>query len=254
MKYVCFTFILILLSRSIYALEFNSIQADFRHRPPEMQIENGQFSGPLKDILDEAAAKIGFQVIWRQVPFARSLQMLRNGQTDIVPRTIRTTEREGFINYLGPIAHQVKNIVFVVKKGSEASIQQYQDLQGLKIAVKRKTAYFPKFNQDTSLSKEELLDDDNMVRMFEKGRFDVMAVLDKDALQAAMTKYDITNFAYAHYQYKQIIANYYGMSQTSKNAILFHDLIQALKEMLEQGRIGDIYKKYGLTLPTKETH
>lgn len=234
------------------AEETKLLKADFRQRPPEMIIEKGSLVGPLKDILDEAALKVGYQVKWRQIPFARSLQMLRNGQTDIVPRTIRTTEREGFINYLGPIGHQTKNILFVVKKGKESSLNKYQDLKDLKIAVKRKTAYFPKFNQDLTLHKEELLDDDNMVRMFEKGRFDVMAVLDQDALKAAMTKHNITDFSYANYQYKQVIAHYYGMSQTSNNAFLFGDLNQALNEMLNEGRINEIYLKYGLDAPISE--
>lgn len=250
MKSVFFAFCLVLISPSSGATDTNLIMADFRHRPPEMNIENGVLTGPLKDILDEAASKIGYQVIWRQIPFARSLQMLRKGQTDIVPRTIRTTEREAYINYLGPIAHQVKDIVFVVKKGKEGSVKQYQDLKGLKIGVKRKTAYFAQFDQDAELKKEELLDDDNMVRMFENGRFDVMAVLDQEALKVAMAKYQITNFSYADYQYNQVIGNYYGMSKTSKMAVLYHDLNQALKEMIEKGRINDIYMQYGLEAPS----
>jgi len=242
---------LITLSSSIAASAMSDdvLMADFRHRPPEMLINDGVLTGPLKDILDEAAHQLGYRVKWRQIPFARSLRMLRNGETDIVPRTIHTLDREAYINYLGPIGHQIKNIVFVVKKGQESRLTNYQDLTGLKIGVKRKTAYFPRFNQDKALHKEEQLDDDNMVRMFEKGRFDVMAVLDKAALESAMLKHNIHDFSYAKYQFKQVIGNYYGMSQTSKNAALYSDLNRVLQEMLALGRIKEIYLNYGLEAP-----
>ena len=122
--------------------EDNFLQADFRHRPPEMIVEGKKMWGPLKDILEEAAKKIEYRIKWRIAPFARSLGDLKKGVSDILPRTVRTEEREVFVNYLGPIGYQQKDILFLVKKGKEDLINRYEDLKGLSIAVKRKTAYF----------------------------------------------------------------------------------------------------------------
>ena len=137
-------------------------------------------------IIEEAAKKIGYKIKWRNAPFPRSLEDLKNGVIDILTRTVRTEEREKFINYLGPIGYQEKNILFLVKKGQENLINRYEDLKGLKLAVKRKAAYFKRFNEDTTLNKRGLLDDDNMVQMFDLGRFDTMAVLDPASLEKAM--------------------------------------------------------------------
>ena len=82
------------------------LTADFRHRPPEMVVEGQRFSGPLKAIIEEAAAEVGYKVNWRLAPFSRSLHGLKSGDVDIVPRTIRNDEREAFVDYLGPIAYQ----------------------------------------------------------------------------------------------------------------------------------------------------
>lgn len=225
------------------------LRADFRHRPFEMVIENEKRSGPLKDIIEEAAKKIGYKVKWRNSHFARSLNELENGGIDILPRTMRTKEREAFVNYLGPIGYQEKNILFLVKKDQEDMINSYNDLKGLSIEVKKKTAYFKRFDEDTTLNKRENWDDDNMVRMFDLGRFDTMPVLDKDSLENAMKKYNITNYSYANYQYIQKIGNYYGMSKKSENSNLYDDLNKILKYMAKIGRVAEIYKKFGLKPP-----
>ena len=143
------------------------LRADFRHRPPEMVIKKGKKrSGPLKDIIEEAVQKLGYKIKWRNAPFPRSLGDLKGGKIDILPRTVRTQEREKFINYLGPIGYQQKNILFLVKKGQESLINRYEDLKGLKIAVKRRAAYFKRFDEDTTLNKRENLDDDNKFEFY----------------------------------------------------------------------------------------
>jgi polar amino acid transport system substrate-binding protein len=44
--------------------EEKALLADYRPRPPEMVIDEktGEFSGPLIEILDEAARKIGYSI------------------------------------------------------------------------------------------------------------------------------------------------------------------------------------------------
>jgi polar amino acid transport system substrate-binding protein len=229
--------------------EDNVLQADFRHRPPEMIVEGKKMWGPLKDILEEAAKKIEYRIKWRIAPFARSLGDLKKGVSDILPRTVRTEEREVFVNYLGPIGYQQKDILFLVKKGKEDLINRYEDLKGLSIAVKRKTAYFKRFDKETTFNKIETKGDDIMAKMFQKGRFDTMAVLDRVSLEKAMGKYNITNYSYANYRHIQRNGNYYGMSKTSINAGIYEQLNEILMNMAKSGKVTEIYMKYELEPP-----
>ncbi len=112
MKRVILLFGLMLAATLTFAEE-QILKADFRYRPPEMIIGGGTKSGPLKDIIEEAVEKIGYQIEWRTVPFVRSLKGLKKGITDIVPRTIRNKELEAFVNFLGPVGYQEKDIVFL---------------------------------------------------------------------------------------------------------------------------------------------
>jgi polar amino acid transport system substrate-binding protein len=113
--------------------------ADYRPRPPEMVVDakTGHFSGPLIDVLDEAAHKIGYSITWRNAPFQRSFKELQLGSVDIVPRVILNEERKAFVAYLGPIGYQQKDIVFLVKKGHQSLINSYEDLKKITVGVKK---------------------------------------------------------------------------------------------------------------------
>jgi polar amino acid transport system substrate-binding protein len=233
---------------SVQAKE-NVLQADFRHRPPEMIVEGKKMSGPLKVILEEAAKKIQYTIKWRIAPFPRSLGDLEKGIRDILPRTVRTSKREVFVNYLGPIGFQQKDILFLVKKGKEDLINSYEDLKALKIGLKRKTAYFKRFDEDTTFNKMLTNGDDIMAKMFKKGRFDTIAVLDRVSLEKAMEKFSITNYAYANYKYIQRNGNYFGMSKTSINAGIYDQLNEILLDMAKSGEVTKIYMRYGIEPP-----
>ncbi|WP_076408045.1 ABC transporter substrate-binding protein [Shewanella sp. UCD-KL12] len=228
------------------------LTADIRHRPPQMIIDQNDSFGPLKDILNEAASEIGYKIKWRIAPFARSLKDLQNGKIDIVPRVIKTEQREKFIDYLGPIGLQQKDILFLVRKGFENRVNSYNDLYKYEIGVKRNTAYFKAFNNDLKLNKVLLLDDKNMSSMFAANRFDIMIVLDKTSIEQAFKQIGFTDYAYANYRHKQNVGIYYGFSKFSADIKVKAALEKALLDMTQSGRIEKIYQQHNALPPTQK--
>ena len=226
--------------------------ADYRQRPPEMVIDEktGQFSGPLIEILDEAAHKIESSIKWRQAPFQRSLKDLELGLVDIVPRVVLDEERKAFVAYLGPIGYQQKDIVFLVRKGAESSINSYEDLKKITVGVKQDTLYFDRFNSDSTIRKViSGLDDKVMANQFVAGRFDAMIVLDSEAIEKALKDINFTDYSYAYYRYVQKIGNYYGMSKKSPRMAVYKRLNAALLDLVKSGRVKQIYRKYNVSPP-----
>lgn len=227
------------------------LRADCRQRPPEMIVneKTGSCSGPLLDILGEAARKVGYGVEWRTAPFQRSYQELQLGSVDVVPRVILTEKRKALVAYLGPIGYQQKNIVFLVKKGQENLVNAYDDLRKVRIGTKRDTAYFKRFNENTTINKVLSLDDENMAKMFAANRFNTMIILDVPAIEKALRDIGVSDYAYANYKYVQKIGNYYGMSKKSEHIGIYPDLNAALLDLVESGRVQEIYTKYGVLPP-----
>ncbi|WP_457788384.1 transporter substrate-binding domain-containing protein [Pseudomonas sp. PL-6] len=101
------------------------LRVDFRERPPEMRAVDGLPSGPLISVLETAAQRLGVRLHWRQVPFLRSLDDLRSGRVDLVPRVLLTEQRRAYIHYLPSIGSQRLNVRFIVRPGREAELARY---------------------------------------------------------------------------------------------------------------------------------
>ncbi|HWK47346.1 MAG TPA: transporter substrate-binding domain-containing protein [Stellaceae bacterium] len=222
------------------------IVGHFRPRPPEMVVADGKFSGPIKDILEQALAPLGLTISWQDVPFARSLKELKDGDPVIVPRYNRTAEREEFSLYLGPIAVQRRHIVFAVRQGDEQRIKSYADLASLTIGTKRGTSYFDQFDQDKTLHKEEVVDDLNLALPLRAGRRDAAIVLDQTAFESAAKEAGWSDYAWAAWRVDLTQANYYAIAKSGPLAAKGPAIDAALQAMAADGRVKAIYAKYGL--------
>lgn len=222
------------------------LKVDIRHRPPEMIVNDTSYTGPLIDIIQEIATTNGYQIQYHFRQFYGSMILLKQGRIDILPRTICTMERAQSIDYLGPIGYQTKKIVFIVRPGLEDKIHSFEDLVKFNIGTKKGTFYYDEFNNNNRIKKVETYDDENLVRMYDAGRFDVFIALDKKSALAAFEKEGITQFAFAKYFHTRHIGNYFGIAKDHPARTL---LQKTLEEMVKSGRISKIYQDHGVTPP-----
>ncbi|WP_397599266.1 substrate-binding periplasmic protein [Silvanigrella sp.] len=217
-----------------------------RDRYPEIVIENNKFSGPLIDIINEAANNIGIKIEFIEAPFTRTLIDLENGKVDLCPRFSKSPEREEFTYFLGPISTVNKIVYFIVPKGQEKIIKSYDDLKKYPVAIKRGTYYFEKFNKDNSIQKLEYKDDENMSLMFMNKRFKVIAIRDYLAMKRYFEKNNFKDYTTATYRHEEIVDIFYGMSKKSPHLNKKEILNKALNKMRTDGRVKKIYEKYGI--------
>ncbi|MBF0427707.1 MAG: transporter substrate-binding domain-containing protein [Magnetococcales bacterium] len=235
------------------------LTAHIRHRPPYMIVQGDFLGGSLREILDQAAHRLGYHVQWQDVPFNKSIEDLEAGRVDIVPRTIPTPARKQFMRFLKPIGYEQQEILFLTRKGAEKSIRNYDDLKTLKIATKKGTAYFQRFDVDNELSKVPFAGDDyGLIDLFIKGDVDTLIVLDRRALESALVGLGFTDYGYAQYRLVQQIEINYGFSKKSSNAGLAEALEQEMQEMLARGEVDPILSRNfmgasGSTLATQLT-
>lgn len=221
------------------------LRAHIRHRPPEMIVDNHYLSGPLKELLEVAAGKQGYQIEWQKAPFADSLSALKNGDVDIVPRMMRTQEREDFVEFLGPVGNQQKTVSFMLLKDNGSPVSRYEDLAGLTIGVKDGSAYFKQFDEDAGLNKVAVAGGDyELGRGLIDGRFDAVAVIDHLSLESAMVGMGFYDYRYADFTYQESVGNYFGFSRASPHFTVSTALAQTLLDMGASGEIAAIYQRY----------
>ncbi|MCU1718995.1 substrate-binding periplasmic protein [Pseudomonas sp. 5P_3.1_Bac2] len=224
--------------------------AAYRERPPEMHTAGAEPVGPLIELLDSAALRIGARVEWRSAPFIRSLDDLKAGRIDLIPRLIYTPERTAFVHYLPSLGRQQRNIRFIVRPGQQ--LRSYADLAGRTIGVKRGTVYFKAFDNDSSLNKSAATDDYLLAAMFRAQRLDTLIVLDPPAIEAQFAELHFEQYQYAEYQYEQSFANQYGASRVlyeGPKRALYERLAAVLSRMRDSGEVARIYQRYGVQAP-----
>ncbi|MDV5863434.1 transporter substrate-binding domain-containing protein [Pseudomonas mendocina] len=232
------------------------LRVDFRERTPEMRVVDGLPSGPLVSVLETAAQRVGVELHWRQAPFLRSLDDLRSGRVDLVPRVLLTEQRREYIHFLPSIGNQQLNIRFVTRPGEEGRLSRYEDLYQLTLGVKRGTAYFEPFDSDEKLGRIYASDDAQLAAMFRAGRIDTIAVLDRIPMEAQFEAMGYRDYSYAHYGHQQVLGNHFGVSlkrYQSDRRELYERLGAELARMREEGEIALIYHRYGV-LPPDETN
>lgn len=228
------------------------LRVDFRERPPEMRAVDGMPSGPLISVLETAAHRLGIDLHWREAPFLRSLDDLRSGRVDLVPRVLLTEQRREYIHFLPSIGNQQLNIRFVTRPGEEGRLSRYEDLYQLTLGVKRGTAYFEPFDSDEKLGRIYASDDAQLAAMFRAGRIDTIAVLDRIPMEAQFEAMGYRDYSYAHYAHQQVLGNHFGASlkrYQNDRRDLYDRLGAELQRMREEGEVALIYHRYGVLPP-----
>lgn len=228
------------------------LRVDFRERPPEMRAVDGLPSGPLISVLETAAHRVGVDLQWREAPFLRSLDDLRSGRVDLVPRVLLTQPRREYIHFLPSIGSQQLNVRFVVRPGQEARLSRYEDLYELSLGVKRGTAYFEPFDSDDLLDRAYASDDAQLAAMLRAGRLDTIAVIDVLPMEAQLQALNFRDYSYAHYAHQQVLGNHFGASlkrYQNDRGELYDRLGAELQRMTEEGEVALIYQRYGVLPP-----
>ena len=138
-----------------------------------------------------------------------------------------------------------------MKRGKEDTLKSYDDLLHLAVGAKRGTAYFEPFNKDTSIKRFEAPDDENLAKMFDANRVEVLIVLDRPAIEKVLKELNIVGYAWTPYKEPVQLGIYFGMSRASRHIAMAETLSNTLKAMAKSGRVNDIYAAHNVPPPDR---
>ncbi len=139
--------------------------------PPFRIFGAGGPTGLYFDLLNEAARRLGWPLRYSEVPSARALKMMEQGEADLMLGPLRTPERERFLSYSRTVL-PAEDKAFYMRPGA-GPLRQLDDLQGLSIGVHRGKRYGAAFDADARLQRTELNDYRVALEMVARGRLDV---------------------------------------------------------------------------------
>ncbi|AMQ88925.1 substrate-binding periplasmic protein [Marinobacter sp. LQ44] len=162
----------VLAQQGTETVEPLTVTVGVNHSPPYRILDASHKSGLYLEIFEEIADRLGWQVRYREAPFRRVLLMLQKGEVDVMLGPLRTDGREDYMTFVAPAFPPERRLFFYLD--DEHRITRYSDLYGRTVGVLDGATYFSRFDRDGDLIKESAPHYENLMRMMEKGRVDVV--------------------------------------------------------------------------------
>jgi len=154
MKKLVFIFLIVLYSSSILNAEKFTIGIDTW--PPFVYFENKKPKGIAIDIFKKLGKELNYEIKFLKMPWQRSLLELKNGNIDAIGDLSYSKEREKFILYTKYPFYELQTRFYTLK-GNKHIISEYSDLYKYLILAGKDILYFPKFDKDKKIKKEEII-------------------------------------------------------------------------------------------------
>jgi len=201
------------------------------------------FKGLDIEILNELSEKLKIKIQVRRSPWARSLENIKTGESDIITGVAYTDERAEYIDYVEPSYYSV-NPVFYVQKGKGHLIKKYSDLYSCSIGYSIKSAYFEPFNSDSKLNKVELSTETQLIKMLVLGRVDVIIGTNPNLAYDLLQSGNSLKVEPVYYIPPKTTKLYIGLSKKSPLTARKKDIEKVINDMLRENRIKKIMTNY----------
>lgn len=155
--------------------------------PPYAMRNQENASGILVDLARETFKRMGHDVEFQFVPWARAIQYVQNGRVDAIAPFFRNPEREEYVHF--PQKGLVDmEITFFQKKGGDLNISIIEDAIGYRVVKVNKASLGQKFSRlvDEGLLKLEVVQNTELgINVLLAGRAELLASVKNIGLYAA---------------------------------------------------------------------
>lgn len=206
-------------------------------------IQEEQTKGIDDDLLQQVAQHLGVNIQYVRCPWARCLLMMRKGELDLMMDLAWREERAEYIDYVHP-AYFSCNTRFYIRKEGDVLLLSEADLAPLTIGMVLESAYYPAFDQNTTLNKRKLPQESALLPLLAAKRIHTYIGTDCQA------DYELNNsqwkglFVKAPYNPEHRTAIYMGLSKASAWQSRKPEIEAALIKVLEAGFEQQVLQKY----------
>lgn len=219
-----------------------------RDREPDLVADGKTCTGPVAELIETALKRIGHTVSWSEVPWKRSIEQAKNGKVDILPRHSMKPEREAFLHAVA-YGYKIRKIYFMISPLKDIAIENFADLEGLKIGALRGSFYSDQFDQASNLIKKEMTSNDQIVKMLESGRLDVgltSSAHEEEKFRA------LEGVKEAKYKDAFLNSRNISIPKASPMAKHFDAFAAEINKMAAAGEVDSIFSKYNVKAPAQK--
>lgn len=207
--------------------------------------ENDRFSGINIDIAKALAKKLELNLVLISCSWSSCINLHKSGKSDLLDSLLQREERKAHMHFLTPAYKTTSDKVIYLNNDSDIQLNSYQDLYkiGL-IGVTEATKYSPQFDSDDKLNKLPVESDVQLFAMLKRNRIDAF-IMDEN-----IADYMLSHSKYADLFTKSLRFNenkkevFFALSKKSPLVSLLPEFNQAMSEVLSDGFVDSLVKKY----------
>ncbi len=248
MKFRILSLVCALLMWSSYSWAETYRLVTLEFPPLEYSGANGKAEGIAVEIVEKIMANLGHQTEIMVLPWARALEMTRNGEADAIFTAYKNPEREKFLDYSkGVLVPQI--VTLYVPK--ESNIEYDGDLLQLKdrrIGVVSTISYGKKF--DSLRDRLKVDRSESLISNFKKlmaGRVD-MVISNMYVADAEIKKMGLGDRVKKLSPQVQSVDSFIAFSKAKGLSALRDRFDQEMQKLISDGTYAAIMAKYGVTV------
>lgn len=225
--------------------------------PYHMKDSEGIWRGISVDIARELTQKIDCHLEVLNIPWTRAIQLLKDGEIDLLTNFTFNKKRNEFALFLGP--HHIERVAFVTSKYVSPKVTSIDKLSLFdgSIGIARENAFGEEFNKNViehSIVNQKVLDINNnsslCYQMLINQHIDSMF----DDEHSARYLLSVNQSKNNQYHVRFTFGNnpvYIGVSRKSVNRHQREQLNTSWEQLLKSNTLDTIYDRYGLTYDRK---
>ncbi|AZN35571.1 substrate-binding periplasmic protein [Iodobacter ciconiae] len=237
-KIYCVFFILSLSFHSFAAEQLNALT---EYLPPLNFEKNGKVTGFSTELLDLIALDAKVTLKKEMLPWPRAYSRAQKESNTLIYSIARTPERESQFQWLGPISSR-RIMLYKLATRKDILIKNLDDARAYRIGVVREAESTRNLIRLGFDKLDLATDDENNMRKFKHGRFDLLLALNwsaafnaeklglKDEIVPAQLVTEQTNY-------------WFGISLQTDPALVLK-MNQALHKIRKDGRLEKLKQKY----------
>ncbi len=220
------------------------------HYPPWKTVNNGQFGGIDAKLITALLSEVGLTPKFVALPWSRGLEMLKNGDMDMLTGVLRCPDREEYLHFVDPPYKTRSSKALYVRKGS-LDIRRYNDLKRTRIGVQRGATYFKEFDTDSTLNKQVVTEDIFNFRKLAQGRIDVVIATESqgDYLISSLGLNSVLKKC--SYRHDKVMPVHFVISKQSPLMSRRGEIDKAARRLRDNGTFDRIIKDYFKALASK---
>ncbi|MGE5430247.1 MAG: substrate-binding periplasmic protein [Syntrophomonadaceae bacterium] len=197
------------------------------------------------EISKSVFASLGIDPVYKVYPWARCIEMMKTGKSDVILTIFKNSERMKYLCYPSEFTIVEPNVLFKLK---ESGITFDGDLKKLKkyvLGVKSSTSYGEKFDRASYIRKEEVPFTESVISLVENKRVS-LGVGSVILLKYLMKQKGITD---KFTLLKPAVSQenlYMAFSKAGKQKQLSEEFSEKLSKFKKTGKYKKILKKYGV--------